>query len=122
MLSTLSSGIILWFFSESLQILLSDLDVLSAVISEGQKFLKKGKELWLTVQYLSPTICVILIQLQHQKRGDGLCFLWEERKEPNLCHRFHDHYTPVTFGIMLAFLTHALGLNFEHSHPSILLK
>ena len=55
-LSTLSSGIILWFFSESLQILLSDLDVLSAVISKGQKFLKKGGELWLMAQCRSPTI------------------------------------------------------------------
>ena len=54
MLSTLSSGNILWFFSGSLQILLSDLDVLSAVISKGQKFLKKGGELWLMAQYRSP--------------------------------------------------------------------
>jgi hypothetical protein len=42
-----------------LQILLTDLDVLSAVISEGQKFLKKEGELWLTVQYLSPTSLLI---------------------------------------------------------------
>ena len=54
-LSTLSSGIILWVFLESLQILLSDLDVLSAVISKGQKFLKKGGELWLMTQCQSPT-------------------------------------------------------------------
>jgi hypothetical protein len=61
MLSTLSSGNILWFFLETLQIVLSDLDVLSAVISEGQKFLKKGVELWLTVQYPSPTRMLFLV-------------------------------------------------------------
>ena len=55
MLSTLSLGNILWFFSGSLQILLSDLDVLSAVLSKGQKFLKKGGEIWLMVQCRSPT-------------------------------------------------------------------
>ena len=55
MLSTLSLGNILWFFSGSLQILLSDLDVLSAVLSKGQKFLKKGGELWLMAQCRSPT-------------------------------------------------------------------
>ena len=54
MLSTLSSGIILWFFSGGLQILLSDLEVLSAVLSKGQKFLKKGGELWLKAQCLFP--------------------------------------------------------------------
>ena len=55
MLSTLSSGNILWFFSGSLQVLLSDLDVLSAVISKGQKFLKKGGELLIMAQCWSPT-------------------------------------------------------------------
>ena len=56
MLSTLSLGNILWFFSGSLQILLTDIDVLSAVISKGQKFLKKGGELWIMAQCWSPTI------------------------------------------------------------------
>ena len=51
----LAQGTFCIFFSGSLQTLLSELDVLSAVISKGQKFLKKGGELWLTVQYPSPT-------------------------------------------------------------------
>ena len=55
MLSTLSSGDILWFFSESLQRLLSDLDVLSAVISKGRKSLQKRGELWLMTQCQFPT-------------------------------------------------------------------
>jgi hypothetical protein len=49
-ISTLSSGDILWFFTGSLEILLSDLDVLSAVLSKGQTFLKKGGKLWLMAQ------------------------------------------------------------------------
>jgi hypothetical protein len=46
---------ILWVFTGSLQILLSDLDVLSAVLSKGQKFFKKGGELWLMAPCGSPT-------------------------------------------------------------------
>ena len=60
MLSTLSSVDILWVFTGSLQILLSDLDVLSAVLSKGQKFLKKGGELWLMAQCQSPTFPSLL--------------------------------------------------------------
>jgi hypothetical protein len=73
-LSTLSSGNILWFFSGSLQMLLSDLDVLSAVISKGQKFLKKGGKLWLMRQCRSPTSPPVLF------------YRWI------ICLRLHDAY------------------------------
>ena len=56
MLSILSSGDIQRLFTGSLQILLSDLDVLSAVVPKGRKFLKKGGELWLMTQCQSPTV------------------------------------------------------------------
>ena len=52
----LAQGTFWGFFTGSLQILLSDLDVLSAVISKGQKFLKKGGEFWLMAQCRSPTV------------------------------------------------------------------
>jgi hypothetical protein len=50
-----------------LQILLSDLDVLLAVLSKGQKFLKKGWELRLMAQCWSPTDMYIKISLEKCK-------------------------------------------------------
>jgi hypothetical protein len=51
----LAQGTFWGFFTGSLQILLSDLDVLSAVISKGRKSLQEGAELWLMTQCQSLT-------------------------------------------------------------------
>ena len=68
-LSTLSSGDILCFFTESLQILLSALDVVSAVISKGRKsLLQEGAELWLMTQCQSPT-SLKRSEVSHEGRG-----------------------------------------------------
>ena len=101
MLSTLSSGNILWFFSGSLQILLSDLDVLSAVISKGQKFLKKGGELWLMAQCQSPTFPSLLY------------YRW------SICLRLHDvHPQPAPDMVgsegRVSVLGYANGLHTQH--------
>jgi hypothetical protein len=45
----------------SLQLLLSDLDVLSVVISKGRKSLHKGVELWLMTQCQSPIQSIWLV-------------------------------------------------------------